>query len=410
VTSATGEKMNKTQISLKLARKIVLNAQLLDGRTKLTKGKEGIAQTVEKLGYVQVDTISVVQRAHHHTLWTRRPDYQPEMLDQLQRKDRRVFEYLGHAASYLPMSDYRYYLPKMRDFSEPKKKKDRQQREKYAPLMEHILERIRNEGPMSSKEFGFLPKNYQELDLKTALRFLFWNGDFLISERRGFQKVYDLPEHVLPEGIDTTFPDDDELGQFLVRRALSAYGLAQEKEICNHIHTPNKKTIAKALSNLTDSREVICVEVEGQKHRNYYALPKAIENSAKLRKKSPNLSLLSPFDNFIIQRERIKLLFGFDYALECFVSPPKRQYGYFVLPILWGEKFVGRLDTKADRKKKTFIVRNLAFEPNFNDFDEFIPSFAQKLRNFARFNQCEKIKLEKISPAEIKENLENTFE
>jgi len=80
------------------------------------------------------------------------------------------------------------------------------------------------------------------------------------------------------------------------------------------------------------------------------------------------------------------------------------------LPILWGEKFVGRLDPKAHRKKKTFIVRNLAFEPNFNDFDEFIPSFAQKLRNFARFNQCEKIKLEKISPAEIKENLENTFE
>ncbi|MHC4757612.1 MAG: DNA glycosylase AlkZ-like family protein [Planctomycetota bacterium] len=122
--------MNKTTVSLKQARRMVLNAQLLDGPVKLSKGKEGAAQTVEKLGYVQIDTISVIERAHHHTLWSRRADYDPQMLHDLQAKDRRIFEYWGHAASYLPISDYRYYLPRMKAYHDPKGKYEKERLEK----------------------------------------------------------------------------------------------------------------------------------------------------------------------------------------------------------------------------------------------------------------------------------------
>jgi uncharacterized protein YcaQ len=128
--------------------------------------------------------------------------------------------------------------------------------------------------------------------------------------------------------------------------------------------------------------------------------------SARLKRTAPRLHLLSPFDNLIIQRDRIRSIFDFDYALECYVAPAKRKYGYFVLPILWGERFVGRLDPKADRKKKAFIVNNLVFEPGFKADDKFLSSFIQRLWDFARFNHCDKITAKKTSPASIKATLE----
>lgn len=112
-------------------------------------------------------------------------------------------------------------------------------------------------------------------------------------------------------------------------------------------------------------------------------------------------------DNLIIQRERIKRLFGFDYAVECYVPAVKRRYGYFVLPILWGDRFVGRLDPKADRKKKVLIVRNLVFEPEFMAYDAFLPLLVNKLIELARFNDCERVIFEKVSPEEKRKPLES---
>ena len=144
-------------LSLEQARRLTLRAQLLDGRGRPPRGKEGVARTIEHLGYVQIDTISVVQRAHHHTLWNRRADYDPTMLHALQATDRRVFEYWGHAASYLPLSDYRFYLPKMQSFQTPSSRWERDRLEKHGHLMKPVLERIREEGPLSSKDFKAPP-------------------------------------------------------------------------------------------------------------------------------------------------------------------------------------------------------------------------------------------------------------
>src|SRR5512137_1942744 len=141
-------------ISEKTARRLVLHAQLLDGRTKIKKGKAGVAQAIGHLGYVQIDTIAVIERAHHHTLWTRVPGYRPEHLHQAHAVDRSVFEYWGHAASFLPMGDYRFYIPMMRGFLDPKGGWYRGWGEKYGDHLQPVLKRIREEGPLAARDFA----------------------------------------------------------------------------------------------------------------------------------------------------------------------------------------------------------------------------------------------------------------
>jgi len=416
--------VKKTKISSKQARKIILNAQLLGGRTKLTKGKEGIAQTIEKLGYVQIDTIAVIERAHHHTLWSRRADYAPEMLHELQTKDRRVFEYWGHAMSYLPMSDYRYFLPKMRNFENPRSKWAEISLAKCRHLMQPVIERIRKEGPLCSRDFQPPPEKkrgnwWDWKPAKIALEMLFWKGDLMVTERRNFQKVYDLTDRVLPGHIDTSIPCDDEIGQFLVQRALSANGILQEKEILNFlqpnagrdsdIRVADSDIILNSLHGLIDAGQVTPLKIAGENDANYYALSEIFEKSTKPIIRQPRVFILSPFDNLMIQRKRIKNLFGFNYSLECYVPASKRKFGYFTLSILWGENFVGRLDSKADRKNKTFIVRKLAFESTLKDFDVFLPVFTKKLTDLARFNQCDRIQLEKVTPTKNKMHLKRAL-
>jgi uncharacterized protein YcaQ len=404
--------MKKTNLSLKQARQIVLKAQFLDGRTALPSGKEGVAQTIDGLGYVQIDTISVIKRSHHHTLWIRRGDYDENMLHDLQSKDRLVFEYWTHAMSYLPMSDFRYSLPRMRNFLNPTSPWARHQWQKSGHLVETVLERIRKEGPLSSKDFASSEKKggtwWDWKPAKVALELLFWRGDLMITERQNFQKIYDLTDRVLPDHIDTTMPDDDEVGQFFVRRAISALGIAGQTDIQRYmqpgtardsdLQIAGKNMIEKALRDLLDAREVIPVTLEENENAVYYVLSDAIQNIVPNGETPGSVFFLSPFDNLIIQRQRTKRLFGFDYALECYVPVEKRKYGYFVLPILWGDRFVGRLDPKSDRKTKTLVVKSLIFEPSFKSFDTLLPLLAQRFVGFARFNGCEHIAFEKVSP------------
>ncbi|UCD17592.1 MAG: YcaQ family DNA glycosylase [Candidatus Zixiibacteriota bacterium] len=402
----------REKVSLPLARRMALRAQLLNGRSRLPNGKEGIAQAIEMLGYIQIDTINVIQRAHHHTLWTRRPDYNAEMLHELQARDRRIFEYWGHALSYLPISDYRYYLPRMRGFDDPAGKWFRSRYEKYGHLMKPCLKRIREEGPLGAKDFKSRPDAspgawWDAKPEKVALELLFWRGDLMITERRRFERIYDLTERVLPRGINTCMPDNDELGRFWIHRALLSYGVALEKEIRSYIHGIDSEILTGSLRDTIETGAVMRVTVKGAKDKCYYALSENIRAAAGFRRKTPRLFILSPFDNCIIQRDRIRRLFGFNYALECFVPPAKREYGYFVLPILWGEEFAGRFDPKADRKKKTLIIHHFYLESDFRTTDAFYTAVAQKLWEFARFNECNQIVVKTTSPARVKRELVN---
>jgi len=390
------------EISLSLARRLAIASQGLDGRWELPAGKEGIAQIVERLGYVQIDTIAVIQRAHHHTLWSRHPEYVPQMLHELQARDRRVFEYWTHAASYVPMCDYRYYLPRMRAAAESAR--TRRWLEGNAQLVEHVIDRVRGEGPLGSADFSAPPGKrgswWDWKPAKRALEMLFSTGDVMVTERRNFQRIYDLKERVLPEGTDTSEPDREELGRFALRRTLALHGIASAGE--RRWGWGDPKILSEATEERVDSGEVIPVEVEGLDGVDFYASKNVIEEASEQRDPYTSLHLLSPFDSLIIQRRRLQTLFDFDYKLECYLPAAKRRYGYFCLPILWGEHFVGRLDPKADRKKKTFIVRKLIFEPDFRDYEDVLPTLAEKLRAFAAFNGCERVVVERTDPAKVK--------
>lgn len=416
--------MKNIQISNKLARRIILKSQFLVSNTDIFRGKEGILRIIDQLGYIQIDTLAVIRRSHHHTLWTRQPDYQEQLLDELQSRDRLIFEYWAHAMSYQPMADFRYSLPRMKNLQNPSNKWIKQLFQKYQNLLPVVLERIQKEGPLGSKDFKPPPGRKQGSwwdwnPTKTALELLFWTGDLMISERRNFQKIYDLTERVLPGHINTTYPTAEELGQFLVRRALLALGVAQEKEILkfmqpessrdSDLQIANRELISASLNQLLGSGEIVPVQLESFPENIFFALKKTIEQTSNIKPANSAIFLLSPFDNLIIQRDRLKRLFDFDYALECYLPPAKRKFGYFTLPILWHENFVGRLDPKADGKKKILFIHNMELDKNIYHESEFIQQLANKLVTLARFNGCHKIKIERMTPAKLKTKLNSVI-
>ncbi len=182
-------------ISLQTARQIILKHHLLDSSSTFS-GKDGVLTCLQHLGYIQIDTISVIERAHHHTFWTRVPDYTPDMLHELQARDRAIFEYWGHAMSCLPMTDYRFYLPLMKSFENPTHPWFKQRQKDYGEYTSFVLDRIRKEGPLKSADFDRHPDDkrgpwFEHKVAKGALELLFWRGDVMVKERQNFNKVYD---------------------------------------------------------------------------------------------------------------------------------------------------------------------------------------------------------------------------
>jgi len=399
------------KLSLSNARLLALHAQLLTSAAHTTHGKNGVYDIIDHLGYVQLDTLSVVQRAHHHTLWNRHPAYNPELLLELQRDDKLIFEYWGHAASYLPMKDYRFYQHRMNRADDPNSKWEKERIEKYGYLLDPVMTQVREKGACQSKDIELPEISFKQgkqypnptTQIRFALNMLVFSGQLMISERRNFQKYYDLTERVFPSHIDITFPTEKELGRFLVTRALQSYGIATAKGIKNHIFLAGNGIILKAMEEMLCRGEIVKINVASDT-TEYFTFPKTLENLAAIP--APTcVVLISPFDNLIIQRDRLKRLFNFDYALECYVTPNKRVDGYFVCPILWKDRFVGRLDPKADRKTKKLILKNIFFEKDLDEFEEFLPSFKKMLNEFMIFNDCEEIVIDSIRPKRLLKSL-----
>ncbi|NQU85141.1 MAG: winged helix-turn-helix domain-containing protein [Mariniphaga sp.] len=412
--------MKTPNIKIEDARRIAVYCQLLNGKKTSSKGEKNLIKIFDQLGYIQIDTISVVNRAHHHALWTRSHDYTEEMLHHLQATDRKIYEYWGHAMSYLRMADFRYSLPRMEKFRNPKSPWAKTRIEKTKNIIGNVKKRIQDEGPLSSKDFENTSGKkggtwWDWKPAKIALEIMYWQGELMVSERKKFQKYHDLTDRVLPENIDISFPTEKESAWFIIHGALKSFGIASEKEIRNFMQPGssrdsdfqlvNVKEIKKYLNELIEAGEIIKVKIEDI-DTDYFMLAKF----EKLpENKNSAIRLLSPFDNLIIQRERTRQLFGYDYSLECYTLEPKRKFGYFVFPILYGNKLVGRLDPKADRKNKILILKNLVFEPTFKVSVKFLNLFSAELKQFAVFNNCEKIIIEKCPNQKMKKELELKF-
>lgn len=363
---------------------MALSAQGLLQRQPFGRGTPGTLKTIRRLGYVQIDTISVVARAHHHAFWSRVPNYRAGILERLENK-REVFEYWSHAAAYLPMEDYRFCLPMMRRI----KSRGKHWFPRNPHLMAHVLDRIRAEGPLKSRDFTEEHRSREMWDIKPtkmALHELFIQGDIMVAGRAGFQKIYDLPERILPADMDTTTPGSDESAAHQIRSGLRAHGLIAESEI-TYQRRENASDIQRCLASMLEAGEVMTVEVAGQ---TYYTTGELLESlPPKLGRR--RAALISPFDNAVIQRKRLQRLFGFDYQMEIYYPVAKRIYGYFSMPILWGDRFVGRIDPKADRKRKVLIIKNAMLEPPFDGRDEVWAALVEAIREFAAFNGCDHV-------------------
>lgn len=377
-------------ISLKEARRIILYRQgLLSPLSDIFSVKD----YCERLGYVQIDTISVVERAHHHVLYNRMGKYIIPMLDIALEKEKSIFEYWSHAASYLPMRDYRYSLVRKKNIREGSTAWFSEDLDVQSSLLTYI----RENGAVQSNDFDHEHSSQKKggwwswKPTKKALEHLFMKGDLMIARREGFRKIYDIPERVLPSDIDTTFPTPQEYLDYCIYSAINAQGLASIDDMTHLRSASHKKNTQKRLDELLRNTSLIPVEIESLNQLYYSTADIIAEHIPKNKKR---VHILSPFDNLIIRRKKVKEIFNFDYTIECYVPEHKRVYGYFSLPILYGTEFIGRIDCKAERKNQIFIIKGL-FPEGQLDREELYRIIEPTLYNFALWNGCQEIQWQK---------------
>ncbi len=369
------------EIDLQTARRFILDCQgLLDTSTS-TKS------VIELLGYIQIDTISVINRAHHHVIWNRNPRYLASDIQHL-IETKQIFEYWAHAAAYLPMKHFRFSLyPKylIAKGSGHWHKKDED-------LMKQVLAEFQKRGPLQARQFvkesdrsTSIP--WLQHPINRAIRQLYMEGKIMISGRKGFQKVYDLTERVIPDIKQIPIPSRSEYLDYLLKRDLKAHGLLTLKEL-GYLLPIKKSEWSLFINQKIKEKQLFRIRIS-ELSNDYFCLIEFQEKLNSPRQKSKKMHLLSPFDNLIIQRDRLSRIFDFNYTLECYVPSKKRIVGYFSLPILWGTQFIGQIDLKAHRKEKILEVKNLIWE-NKNRIPE--ATFHKTMHRFMRFNHCETIK------------------
>lgn len=337
------------------ARRIWLHAQRLDARAPFGAGAGAVADAVAHLGYVQIDTINVIERCHHHILFNRIPAYCRADLRQAQSIDKSVFEYWTHALSYVPAGDLRFFLPAMRAH----RRQGHRWFNSVTPADMRKVMRLVRAGPLTIRDIAddvLVEKEHlwqSRKPSKRALQLAFYTGVFTISERQGMLKTYELmTRHFgwdrLPKPASAK-----EITAYLLDRALRSQGIVSLDSIC-HLDAPSKKAVASLIASRVRRGELVPVAVEGAGKQEHWAQPAALEP----HQVSPDLvHILSPFDPLIIQRKRTRLIFGYDHLFEAYVPKDKRKLGYFALPVLVGDEIVAALDLKTDRQGRKILMQ-----------------------------------------------------
>ncbi len=340
------------------ARRLWLHAQRLDAAAPFGSGPEATRAAVEHLGYVQIDTINVIERCHHHILQTRIPSYERQHLHQAQSVDKSVFEYWTHALSYVPTRDYRFFRRAM--------KLDWEKRSVWFAGagkndLGKVMRRIRRDGALSIREIDddvLVEKDHawaSRKPSKKALQIAFYKGDLTISQRSGMLKTYELTKRHFGWERWPKAASDRETLNYLLDRALRSQGLVSLGSIC-HLDAPRKSAILKQIEGRVRRKLLVPVKLDGAGKHLHWAAPEALE-SPPPAPPDELIHILSPFDPLIIQRKRTKLFFGYDHVFEAYVPKPKRKFGYFALPVLVGDRIVAAIDLKTDREKQKLLLQ-----------------------------------------------------
>lgn len=358
------------EISAAQARSAVLMLQGLSDPPGRKLGIDGLYDLIDRMGYVQLDSVNTVARAHHMILFSRNQTYRPKHLAHLHEKDARLFENWTHDACLIPTRFFPYWRRKFeREAEDLAARFARWHDRDFRAAVDGVVERIRDQGPLMARHFGTEePKQsagwWNWHDSKIALEYLWRTGKLSVARRDGFQKVYDLSERVIPAAHFAEDHDHDAFVDWACRAALERLGVGSPGEISRFfdlITVEEAKTWCDA-ARAQDALPVLVHAMDGSKPRKAFARPD-IETVLAAAPEAPGrIRVLSPFDPVIRDRTRLKRLFDYDYRIEIFVPAPKRVYGYYVFPLLEGDRLIGRIDMKADKSADALTVTGLWLE------------------------------------------------
>jgi uncharacterized protein len=336
-----------------------------------------VRRLVERMGFVQLDSINVVERAHHLTLASRLDGYRHEHLTRLLERDRSLFEHWTHDASAVPSKWFAHWKPRFERSRARILDRSSWWRERmgddYRRVVKHVRARIEREGPLRSSDFEHERRNgggaagwWEWKPQKAALEFLWRTGELTIARREAFQKVYDLTARVLPRQSAEPCPTQEEHVEWACSTALERLVVATPKELSEFWAAIDIAAARDWCERAARECRVVPVTVEaldGSKPRHAYATADWRRRLEELPAAPARTRLLSPFDPVLRDRARARRLFGFDYRFEAFVPGPKRVHGYYVLPVLEGDRLVARLDPKFDRREGVLLVQRVYWEP-----------------------------------------------
>jgi uncharacterized protein len=344
-------------LSKAAARAIWLRAQRLDSDAPFGDGPQATAAAIDHLGYVQIDTIHVIERCHHHILWNRIPAYRRADLHHAQSIDKSIFEYWTHALSYVPVKDFRFFIPAM--------KLHRREGHKWFSEVKpadlrKVMRLLKTDGALTIRDIEddvLVEKVHawaSRKPSKRALQLAFYEGRVTISERNGMLKTYDLMDRHFAWDRLPKAASAREITGYLLDRALRAQGVVSLDSIC-HLDAPSKKAVRRLIEARVRRKELSAVAVEGAGKQEHWAQPETLE--ALSPEAAERVHILSPFDPLIIQRKRTHLIFGYEHLFEAYVPKEKRRLGYFALPVLVGDQIVAALDLKTDRQNKKLLMQ-----------------------------------------------------
>lgn len=359
----------RLKIGNKAARQLWLQSQ---GLISPPTGALDVMKIVHDLGFVQLDTIRNVTRAHHHIVWSRNQKYREPMLAGLLVRDRAIFEHFTHDASVLPMEFYPVWKRQFRRLGEQVRRSSFHNSQLSAADIAAIKARIEAEGPLSTRDFKSENTGNKEMWArpahKKALDCLWYAGELSTSHRKSFVKYYDLAERVIPpELLDTDHSDEYQVN-WLCRGALDRIAFGTLGEIQRFWAALDAREVKAWSSRPNAAAMMVPVELEGADGAwtSAFAVGNIEERLANLPAPSTRVRILNPFDPAVRDRARLKRLFGFEYRNEMFVPALKRVWGYYVYPLLEGDRFIGRIELTADRKKGILSVQRLWKEAGIN--------------------------------------------
>ncbi len=383
--------MHHTPLSLPAARALHLAAQGMLAAPRRKAGKADVLTAIRRMALLQIDTISVVARSPYLVLFSRLGAYDPAWLDALLAEGA-LFEYWAHEACFVPREDYRLLRHRMLNPAAMGWKFSVEWMKKHQTDIEQLIAHIREHGPVRSRDFarqGGKGNGWWDWKPeKRHLEVLFTSGRLMVRERQNFQRVYDLAERVLPEWDDAQhLPTEAEARQEAIRASCRALGLVKPGWVADYYRLRRGNDSA-ALHLLADAGELLPVRVEGLKGDFFvhHSLQEQLALAANDKLSASACSALSPFDPIVWDRKRASELFGFDYRIECYTPAPKRQYGYFVLPLLVRGRLVGRLDAKAHRAQGVFEVKALYLEPAVRPSQRLRDDITRALQRLANWH------------------------